>query len=48
MQFPIAKLTGIVSPEFAEMWEAQNRACEIIRESTTLPLFEQVWFSSNV
>ncbi|KAI3928029.1 hypothetical protein MKW98_023630 [Papaver atlanticum] len=42
MQFPIAKLTGIISPEFTEMWEAQNRACEIIRESTTLPLFEQL------
>ncbi|KAI3975510.1 hypothetical protein MKX01_038779 [Papaver californicum] len=42
MQFPIAKLTGTISPEFTEMWEAQNRACEIIRESTTPPLFEQL------
>ncbi|KAI3961156.1 hypothetical protein MKX01_035742 [Papaver californicum] len=42
MQFPVAKLTGTISPEFTEMWEAQNRACEIIRESTELPLFEQL------
>ncbi|MCL7030226.1 hypothetical protein MKW94_008578 [Papaver nudicaule] len=42
MQFPVAKLTGTISPEFTEMWEAQNRASENSRESTAPPLFEQL------
>lgn len=40
--FPLAKLHGPVSPEFAKIWEEQNHAFETHKESNSALLYEKV------
>ena len=42
--FPMAKLHGPVSQEFAQIWEEQNQGFEAHKESKSVLLYEKVQF----
>lgn len=42
VEFPLAKLGSLVSPELNEVWEAKLHASEKLGRSESLPLYEKV------
>lgn len=42
VEFPLAKLGSLISPDLNEIWEAKLRASEKRGKSESLPLYEKV------
>lgn len=46
-QFPVARLHGVINPEYKDIWETTLHEKKSVQEPESLPLYERVGLLQN-